>query len=94
MCMRPRGASLLTSGACLLAHADGLDMRWTPAKAKMWRARFAAAGVARTHVEVWHEDGSRRGDEEWEEHLSAHLSWFTCGLCARRWQQKLVGCCV
>ena len=40
-------------------HA-GLDMRWTAAKHKMWRARFAAAGVPRTLVEVWHEDGSRR----------------------------------
>ena len=25
-------------------------------------------------VEVLHEDGSRLGDEEWEEHLSAHLA--------------------
>ena len=43
------------------------------AKAKMWRARFLAHGITKTHVEVWHEDGSRRGDEEWEEHLAAHL---------------------
>ena len=39
-----------------------------------WRARFAASHVSRTVVEVWHEDGSRIGDEEWEEHLTAHLA--------------------
>jgi hypothetical protein len=40
----------------------------------MWTARFSAAGVKRSVLEVWHEDGSRRGDEEWEEHLSAQLA--------------------
>ena len=25
-------------------------------------------------AQVWHEDGTRIGDEEWEEHLSAHLA--------------------
>ena len=54
-------------------HA-GLDLRWTPAKARMWRARWSSVGVARTHVEVWHEDGPRAGDEEWETTLAAHLS--------------------
>ena len=54
----------------------GLDLRWTAAKHKLWRTRFAAheSAGAKQHVEVWHEDGSRRGDEEWEEHLSANLT--------------------
>ena len=60
-----------------VGHA-GLDLRWTPAKQRVWKQRFAAAGVVRTHVEVWHEDGSRRGDEEWEERLSAHLANASC----------------
>ena len=54
--------------------AHGLDLRWTPAKQRMWRARFLRAGVARSHIEVLHEDGSKRGDEDWEEHLSAQLA--------------------
>ena len=54
-------------------HA-GLDLRWTKAKHLMWKRRFEAVGASKTHVEVWWEDGSRRGDEEWEEHLSAHFS--------------------
>jgi hypothetical protein len=52
----------------------GLDLRWTPARQRMWRSRFRALNVSRTHVEVWHEDNSRRGDEEWETSLSQHLA--------------------
>ena len=56
-------------------HGEGgLDLRWTPARQRMWRSRFRALNVSRTHVEVWHEDGSRRGDEEWETTLSPHLA--------------------
>ena len=30
----------------------GLDLRWTPAKQRMWRARFLSAGVSKHHIEV------------------------------------------
>ena len=53
---------------------SGLDLRWTPARQRMWRLRFRSVNISKTHVEVWHEDGSRRGDEEWEETLSHHLA--------------------
>ena len=33
-------------------HA-GLDLRWTAAKARLWKGRFATAGLSRTLVEVW-----------------------------------------
>ena len=50
----------------------GLDVRWTPARRAAWERKFASVGgVARRVVEVWHEDGSRRGDEEWEQTVCA-----------------------
>ena len=53
----------------------GLDARWTPARRAAWRRRFKAIGAIEQHqVEVWHEDGSRIGDEEWEQTISALLS--------------------
>ena len=55
-------------------HA-GLDLRWTPAKRRMWSARFGALGVRKRTVRVLVEEGALRGtgEDEWEEHLSAAL---------------------
>ncbi len=57
----------------------GLDLRWTPAKHRLWRSRFASLGVDRPDVvEVWREDGSGLGDEEWEASLASKLANRTC----------------
>ena len=65
-------------------HA-GLDLRWTPAKQRMWKARFHGAGVTKAVLEVLHEDGSHQGDEDWEEHLSEHLANGTQWLQLNGW---------
>lgn len=48
----------------------GLDVRWTAARHAMWGRRLDKMGGVRAHVEVWHEDQSGVGDEEWETTVS------------------------
>ena len=54
---------------------SGLDLRWTPAKRRMWSARFGAMGVRKQMIRVLVEEGPLRGtgEDEWEEHLTAAL---------------------
>ncbi|KAL1510577.1 hypothetical protein AB1Y20_006878 [Prymnesium parvum] len=53
----------------------GLDVRWTTARRSAWERKFASVGgCVRREVEVWHEDGSRIGDEEWEQTVTHLLS--------------------
>lgn len=53
----------------------GMSLRWTHARARLWRHRFRSIGVLRPKlIEVKHEDSSGLGDDEWEESLVAALS--------------------
>ena len=52
----------------------GLDARWTAAKRRLWAERFGRRGVSELVIDVLHEDDHRKGDDDWEEHLSAALA--------------------
>eukprot|EP00967_Tisochrysis_lutea_P072101 scaffold95998_cov27-Tisochrysis_lutea.AAC.3 len=43
----------------------GMSLRWTHARARLWRHRFRSIGVLRPKlIEVKHEDSSGLGDDE------------------------------